>query len=233
MTRNSGGATIEGNSEVRVSDEFIAFYYMTIEELNETSFIVSIKINDSRGVMFYISIVLLVIASLIFIYSIIALVKYCVEKRNARQISNRYIIDPSPSEIEERYKKILKIIPEVSYDKSKDKYEQANCSICLSEFENGTRIRMLSCKHIFHTGCIESWIKAKINSDPKCPTCNTELKTEVDLEMAEADIEQPQSPDRSQLVSNENQGQSISEINRSVDINGDFNLNESHIRVIN
>ena len=53
-----------------------------------------------------------------------------------------------------------------------DKGEQKKCSICLEDFEVGTKIIYLPCFHYYHAKCIETWVK---NSD-KCPLCNIEIK---------------------------------------------------------
>ena len=79
-------------------------------------------------------------------------------------------------------------IPEIlsSLDKSKFKYKQAQakkknkgvkdgglwkqCPICLSEFGRNDYVTTLVCdeKHIFHTECIEQWIRKGQNSCPLC-----------------------------------------------------------------
>ena len=53
-----------------------------------------------------------------------------------------------------------------------DKGENKKCSICLEDFEVGTKIIYLPCFHYYHAECIETWVK---NSD-KCPLCNIEIK---------------------------------------------------------
>ena len=53
-----------------------------------------------------------------------------------------------------------------------DKGEQKKCSICLEDFEVGTKIIYLPCFHYYHSECIENWTK---NSD-KCPLCNLPIK---------------------------------------------------------
>ncbi len=45
------------------------------------------------------------------------------------------------------------------------------CIICLSEFENGEKIRYLKCNHFFHKDCIDNWLQLQ----KKCPTCNQEI----------------------------------------------------------
>ena len=79
-------------------------------------------------------------------------------------------------------------IPEIlsSLDKSKFKYKQAQakkknkgvkdgglwkqCPICWSEFGRNDYVTTLVCdeKHIFHTECIEQWIRKGQNSCPLC-----------------------------------------------------------------
>ncbi|XP_068651236.1 RING-H2 finger protein ATL79-like [Aristolochia californica] len=45
---------------------------------------------------------------------------------------------------------------------------EAECAICLSEFVNGEKVRVLpKCNHGFHDKCIEGWLSSKAS----CPTC--------------------------------------------------------------
>jgi len=46
------------------------------------------------------------------------------------------------------------------------------CTICLDDFELKERVKILECKHIFHTHCIEDWMKVK----RKCPNCNNDIE---------------------------------------------------------
>ncbi|KAG7956054.1 hypothetical protein I3843_11G105200 [Carya illinoinensis] len=47
---------------------------------------------------------------------------------------------------------------------------EAECAICLSEFVEGERIRVLGkCTHGFHAHCIEEWF----SSQASCPTCRS------------------------------------------------------------
>lgn len=46
------------------------------------------------------------------------------------------------------------------------------CSICLGDFEEGERIRVLpKCGHGFHVGCIDTWLI----SHASCPNCRISL----------------------------------------------------------
>lgn len=49
---------------------------------------------------------------------------------------------------------------------------QTECVICLTPFEEEDSVRKLhSCKHIFHTHCIDTWL----GSHTGCPLCRTQI----------------------------------------------------------
>lgn len=49
---------------------------------------------------------------------------------------------------------------------------QTECVICLTAFEEEESVRKLhSCKHIFHTSCIDQWLA----SHSGCPLCRTQI----------------------------------------------------------
>ncbi|KAL1214026.1 RING-H2 finger protein ATL79 [Cardamine amara subsp. amara] len=49
---------------------------------------------------------------------------------------------------------------------------EAECAICLSEFEQGENIQVLEkCRHGFHVKCILKWL----TSHSSCPTCRTSI----------------------------------------------------------
>ncbi|CAE6191529.1 unnamed protein product [Arabidopsis arenosa] len=50
---------------------------------------------------------------------------------------------------------------------------EAECIICLSEFQDGDTLRVLErCKHGFHVHCIQKWLSSSHSS---CPTCRTNI----------------------------------------------------------
>jgi len=49
--------------------------------------------------------------------------------------------------------------------------DEPSCSICLCEYEKSEKIVVLPCGHIFHEGCINSWVE----SHTKCPLCCCDL----------------------------------------------------------
>ncbi|XP_040381463.1 RING-H2 finger protein ATL74-like [Oryza brachyantha] len=53
----------------------------------------------------------------------------------------------------------------------------AGCAICLSDFADGERVRLLpACGHRFHVVCIDRWLVAHCS----CPTCRRRPSPEAD-----------------------------------------------------
>ncbi|KAJ3669080.1 hypothetical protein LUZ60_011030 [Juncus effusus] len=70
-------------------------------------------------------------------------------------------------------KQVLKKIPvEVYKRETEDSECEFECSICLGEFLDGERVRVLpSCWHKFHVRCIDTWLRAHST----CPMCRGSL----------------------------------------------------------
>lgn len=67
---------------------------------------------------------------------------------------------------------ILNELPETQIDDvSKLDSEKKNCLICLEDFKNGDKATVLPCIHLFHTPCIQSWLKTQ----NCCPICKYKL----------------------------------------------------------
>ncbi|KAL3111027.1 hypothetical protein niasHT_012945 [Heterodera trifolii] len=49
------------------------------------------------------------------------------------------------------------------------------CAICLGTIYQGSFVRPLPCKHIFHNNCIEKWL---VGSHKTCPLCRDEMATQ-------------------------------------------------------
>lgn len=49
---------------------------------------------------------------------------------------------------------------------------EGTCSVCLSEFQEDERVRLLpNCTHAFHISCIDTWLTSHTN----CPLCRSEV----------------------------------------------------------
>lgn len=69
------------------------------------------------------------------------------------------------------------------------------CSICLenmvlrSRHENHSRVALLvRCGHFYHEICTRNWIRGKTNWQRSCPTCRTEVKYDMEIEVITADV---------------------------------------------
>lgn len=62
-------------------------------------------------------------------------------------------------------KSALKKIPTKKYQKT-DKYD--TCPICLNEYEEGEKMRILPCEHAYHVECIDKWL---LRNNRFCPVC--------------------------------------------------------------
>ncbi|KAL8193963.1 hypothetical protein R6Q57_026205 [Mikania cordata] len=58
------------------------------------------------------------------------------------------------------------------YKRDERLIEGTDCSICLSEFEDDERLRLLpKCSHAFHIPCIDTWLRSHKN----CPLCRASI----------------------------------------------------------
>ncbi|KAK7318559.1 hypothetical protein RJT34_03262 [Clitoria ternatea] len=51
------------------------------------------------------------------------------------------------------------------------KTEHGDCRVCLSEFQEGEKVRNLNCKHTFHKDCLDHWLQHCAT----CPLCRNKL----------------------------------------------------------
>mmetsp|Transcript_7826 Transcript_7826/g.11494 ORF Transcript_7826/g.11494 Transcript_7826/m.11494 type:complete len:635 (-) Transcript_7826:48-1952(-) len=52
-------------------------------------------------------------------------------------------------------------------------FEDISCTICLEDYGEGEKLRVLPCQHAFHTDCILPWLKER---SPTCPLCKAHLE---------------------------------------------------------
>ncbi|CAJ2641580.1 RING-H2 finger protein ATL78-like [Trifolium pratense] len=98
--------------------------------------------------------------------------------RCALKCSNLVVMSGDPSNTPVRAtntgikKKALKTFTTVSYSTELNLPSlDSECVICLSEFTNGDKVRLLpKCNHGFHVRCIDKWLSSH-SSCPKCRQC--------------------------------------------------------------
>ncbi|GAB2215331.1 hypothetical protein Droror1_Dr00019714 [Drosera rotundifolia] len=80
---------------------------------------------------------------------------------------NRYGTPPAS-------KKEVEGLPSVKVTEELAKSDSSQCAVCLNEFELGSEVKQMPCKHVFHGECILPWLELH-NS---CPVCRHELPTD-------------------------------------------------------
>lgn len=54
--------------------------------------------------------------------------------------------------------------------------EHVDCRVCLSEFEEGDKVRSLNCEHTFHKDCLDMWFLQDQNQYcATCPLCRNKV----------------------------------------------------------
>lgn len=80
---------------------------------------------------------------------------------------NRYGTPPAA-------KSAIDSLPLVTITAKEMNSELNQCAVCQEYFEEGTQVKQIPCKHLYHEDCILPWLKMH-NS---CPVCRYELPTE-------------------------------------------------------
>ncbi|XP_008219357.1 PREDICTED: RING-H2 finger protein ATL54-like [Prunus mume] len=67
---------------------------------------------------------------------------------------------------------IINSITVCKYKKDEGLIEGAECSVCLTEFQEDETLRLLpKCSHAFHVSCIDTWLRSHTN----CPLCRANI----------------------------------------------------------
>ena len=83
-----------------------------------------------------------------------------------------YIVRPDPNTIATG-REVMAKIPPVQFSDLPNPLNNTSCTICLSEYVADDEVRQLPCGHIFHSGCIESWL----GISQLCPVDRTNVVT--------------------------------------------------------
>ncbi|XP_022728381.1 RING-H2 finger protein ATL5-like [Durio zibethinus] len=71
---------------------------------------------------------------------------------------------------------VIKTIPTFFYSTKASHLPPLECAVCLSEFENDEKARVLPmCNHTFHVDCIDMWFYSHSN----CPLCRAPVRADI------------------------------------------------------
>ena len=65
----------------------------------------------------------------------------------------------------------IKKIPKIKYNKNRFGKDDNKCVVCQYEFKNGEEVTKLSCGHLFHSDCVDTWL----SKNKVCPMCHKEI----------------------------------------------------------
>ena len=57
------------------------------------------------------------------------------------------------------------------YNKNRFGKDDNKCVVCQYEFKNGEEVTKLSCGHLFHSDCVDTWL----SKNKVCPMCHKEI----------------------------------------------------------
>lgn len=104
-----------------------------------------------------------------FCMGLYLLIKWLIERRRVRRIVSRRRLS----------EKQLKKIPTKKFKKG-DAYEI--CAICLEDYEENEKLRILPCNHAYHTKCVDPWLT---KSRKSCPVCKRKILTKKEKKREE------------------------------------------------
>nr|GEW40993.1 hypothetical protein [Tanacetum cinerariifolium] len=84
-----------------------------------------------------------------------------------------------PSAASALHRRILDTLPKLTWSASHEFEATAatECATFLSDYEEVDEVRVLTCQHVFHVTCVDTWF----DSYSFCPTCHRDLTDKEDV----------------------------------------------------
>ncbi|XP_018494398.1 E3 ubiquitin-protein ligase RNF13 isoform X2 [Galendromus occidentalis] len=106
--------------------------------------------------------IIIVLLCIIMISSLVV-AQHCARWYRERRRNARYRLA----------KKYLKQLPVKKWTKGSPEFERyESCSICLDEYQEGDKLRVLPCSHAYHAKCIDPWLT---KNRRVCPLCKRKI----------------------------------------------------------
>ncbi|KZZ91977.1 Zinc finger, RING/FYVE/PHD-type [Ascosphaera apis ARSEF 7405] len=113
-----------------------------------------------------------------------------------------------------------KVSSQITIDASQPKYYTEDsspiCPICTDDFKKGENLRVLPCRHRFHSDCVDPWL---VNVSGTCPLCRVDLNPEEEKAEGEDAAAAGTGPDGDQAIGN------------AVHTDANGNIQEGHVPV--
>ncbi|XP_028795673.1 E3 ubiquitin-protein ligase ATL6-like [Neltuma alba] len=131
------------------------------------------------------------LGAIVFFIFFSLLVRHCVDSCASSDAQS------AAAAAEQRRREVIERCPVLVYSEVRDLRignSALECAVCLSEFEDTDKIRLLpKCNHVFHPDCIDRWFASRLT----CPVCRAKLSPSDFAENEEADAVTESNPDES------------------------------------
>ncbi|ORX40390.1 hypothetical protein BCR36DRAFT_407579 [Piromyces finnis] len=103
---------------------------------------------------------------IIFIFAVFIIFKFRVEasEANLHNESNASLGAATQEEVEALPIKVF------SMEKKKEN-DPETCAVCIDDFQDGDKLRVLPCRHEYHVECIDLWLTTRKSFCPICKRC--------------------------------------------------------------
>ncbi|KAG8653985.1 hypothetical protein MANES_05G088400v8 [Manihot esculenta] len=150
--------------------------------------------------------IIIILAVIFFISGVLhLLVRFLIRHRSSVSESDRYPEMAGSDAIQRQLQQLFHLhdsgldqafidaLPVFLYKEIKGLKEPFDCAVCLSEFSEKDKLRLLpACSHAFHIDCIDTWLL----SNSTCPLCRGTLYTPgIPFENPVFDDEEPREED--------------------------------------